>query len=110
MPKGIQTREGQNCYDRAGRDLIIATFQQKSGYHLITRQAGKQKLVPSTNPTPLLLIYIPTTYTSLVYSMQEISAHSHTKLYVGGLISETFSIWQKFPNIGTKLQSLVFSF
>ena len=42
MPKGIQTREGQNCYDRAGRDLIIATFQQKSGYHLITRQLGGQ--------------------------------------------------------------------
>ena len=109
MPKGIQTREGQNCYDRAGRDLIIATFQQKSGYHLITRQAGKQKLVPSTNPTPLHLIYIPKTYTSLVYSMQEISAHSYTKT-IGGLILDQFSIWLKYPNIGAKSQSLAFSF
>jgi hypothetical protein len=79
--------------------LIIATFQQKSGYHLITRQAGKQKLVPSTNLT-LHLIYIPTTYQSCLFNARNFC--TLTQKTKGGLISETFSVWLKSPNIGTK--------
>ena len=52
MPIGTQ-KEGQNCYDRAGHDLIIGTFQQKpSYYYLIDQITRLQAKIGSSEHEP----------------------------------------------------------